>query len=600
MEEKNDYKNENSAKRFLDIEKENKADPISISAGRNESVDITREKVNNESNDPPLSRGKKFINTLQNMKKRFPVAKIFFHNDMDGFASSLIAKELLNGLGFGIRAGDIFPLNHLMINEVKLDESNLYLFVDIKPPDPHPGTDQTGEESPPNVFCVDHHITNNPIHLNSPRFFLFSAHNEEDELPPTATSLMAYLLFGIVNPNLSYPDFIKHDFLKLSKRIRYLVLQATIADYLHLLSHDIGSNQLKFHTSSQGIDVDLVIKLSIATSLLLGKKDMQMGMFYDFYEEPLNNICENFFLDRFRERIAPVEVLFNFAEHIRIVFGQFSKEVFKGISEEKITLEATIKTDEDKLEMYLQANISIEMEDIVSSDMKEQKFYSQEIEKIRNRMAIDRKQLSKLAERLDKTCIKGVKGLALFIPRQPNEQTRGILSSLFYYEGWKNIVIEVSEQKSTWSSRGFNREELEKYLTIVSMDSQKFTDFRLADSATRKYPGLLSTPELSIITGYSGGMGGRGKIFGGIITGRAIPSLEKNTSARLETEEDFGIIPDSKFWDPAVQVIKTRFFKDDDWFSVQIGGGSESSNILKKHLDLLIVNLAGRNKTFRV
>lgn len=565
-----------------------------------ESLPQSPETVMSKSREARQSRGIKFIRTIQDMKERFPNAKIYFHNDMDGFASSLIARELLTDLGFSVRAGDIFPLNHLMINEAKLDESNLFLFVDIKPPTTLPGNDNEGFGTLRNVLCVDHHITKNPIHLNSPNYFLFSTHNEEDELPPTATSLMAYLLYVSNIVNLSYPDFIKHEFLNLSKSIRYLVLQATIADYLHLLSDDIGPNQLKYHSSSQGIDVDLAIKLSIATSLLLGAKDSQMERFYDFYEEPLDNMSENFFLRRFKDRIAPVELIFSFAEHIRMVFDQFSAEVRKAISGEKITLEAQIRTDEDKLEMYEQAKISIELEDSTSSDGKEQKFYSQEIEKIRNRMSIDGKQLGKLVERLEKTSIKGVKGLALFIPIQPNEQTRGILSSLFYYEGWKNIVVEVSEQKSTWSSRGFNREELEDYMTIISMDSQKFNDFRLIDSAKRKYPGLLRTPELSIITGYSGGMGGRGKIYGGIITGQAIPALETNASVPPKMEENFGIIPDSKFWDPAVQVIKSRFFKDDDWFSVQIGGGSEFCNILKKHMDLLIVHLAGRSKTFRV
>ena len=599
MEDNEDFINGNSGGRILHAGKENKDDPGSELAGLEESVKTPREALMKESHDTPLSHGIKFINTLQDMKERFPRAKIYFHNDMDGFASSLIAKELLSLLGFSIRAADIFPLNHLMINEVELNGSNLYLFVDIRPLVPHQGPDQVVTGIPPNVFCVDHHITNDPVLMNSPNFFLFSAHNEEDELPPTATSLMAYLLYGSKNLNIRYTDFIKHEFLKLERNIRYLVLQATIADYLHLLSDDIGPNQLKHHASTQGINVDLVIKLSIATSLLLGAKNMQMEEFYDFYDEPLNKMCEDFFVKRFSKKIAPVEVIFNFAEQIRGVFEQFSEEVFKLISEEKITLEAQIRTDEDKLEMYQRAKISIEMEDSISSDIKEQKFYSQEIDKIRNRMAIDCKQLVKLAERLYRTRLKGVKGLALFIPMQPNEQTRGILSSLFYYEGWKNIVIEVSEQKSTWSSRGFNREELEDYLTIVSMDSQKFNDFRLTDNATRKYPGLLSTPELSIITGYSGGMGGRGKIFGGIITGQAIPDLEGNVAARPKMEEDFGIIPDSKFWEPAVQVIKTRFFKNDDWFSVQIGGGSEFCNILKKHTDLLIIHLAGRSKTVR-
>jgi len=595
MEEDEDFIHEmgERVQKTVDV---NGNEPVKPSAGLDESTWKESDMGDQGTSSP--SRGKKFINTLQGKKEIFPRAKIFFHNDMDGFASSLLAKELLSRLGFTVTAKDIVPLNHLMINEAKLDEVNLFFFVDIKPPVSPPGTGLVNGGIPPNIFCVDHHITNDPLHLNSPNFFLFSAHNEEDELPPTATSLMAYLLYGSESRNIRYPDFIKYEFLKLAKSTRYLILQATIADYLHLLSDDIDYNQLKYHTSSQGIDVDMVIKLSIAISLLLGAKDTQMEQFYDFYEEPLNNLRENFFYERFKKRIAPVEVIFNFAEQIRTVFDRFSEEVYKKISEEKINLDAQIRTDKDKLDMYQQAKISVE-EDSASSHLEEQKFYSQEIEKISNRMAMDSKQLEKVDERLKKTRLKGVTGLALFIPTQPNEQTRGILSSLFYYEGWKNIVIEVSEQKSTWSSRGFNREELEEYMTIVSMDSQKFTDFRLADNATRKYPGLLSTPELNIITGYSGGMGGRGKIYGGIITGQAIPALNGDAATRPKLERDFGGIPDSKFWDPAVQVIKSRFFKDDDWYSVQIGGGSESCNILKKHMDLLIVHLAGRSKTVR-
>ena len=548
-----------------------------------------------------LAGGKGLLRALAENVGRYPNAKIIFHNDMDGFASSLLAKHLLEAMGFNINVMNIIPISHVDMGKMALGGNFLYLFIDIRPSLPV-DEDSGISEIAGNIFCIDHHMTGPDSVFDTPNFFVFCEHSNEEIFPPTATSLVSFLLSVHNDWVDDYADLMKNGPERIPQNIWHLIIQATIADYLHLLSNDIGPNHLKTHTSVEDIDVDQYIKMSIATSLMLGVEGGREEFLIPFYEETLEKIDTRYFLERLVDRLHPVEVIFNFVEYVKRICEKFSAEVRKDIEDEERTLDMQIKKDEEQLELYRQAKVSAEKEGDPSNNEEEmeKERYSQEMGKIENRLNIDRNKLVKLSDNKNMTRLRNLRGLVLFIPRQGNEQTRGILSSLFYYEGFKNLIIEGTEQRSTWSSRGFNREELESFLTTISIDSRKFTDYKLADSAHEKYPGFISKPLVKITTGYSGGMGGRGKIFGGIITGQAVPALENFQENEGAITANLKDIPDSRFWGSAIQAIKDKFFKDDLWISIQMGGGGVSSSILKDDIDILILHLLGRNKTFRL
>ena len=563
------------------------------------SDDPGRPDMPNDRRNDPITNGAGFIDSLRRMRSLYADAKIVFHSDMDGFASALIAKHLLERLGYNVVITKIVPAAHINITNVDMEEDLLYFFVDIRPP-------RTGD----NVFCVDHHMTNDTAGVLSGNYFLFSEQIDEEMIPPTATSLVAYLDHIQKGFSRDYQSFIRYGSGYISHSIWYLIIQATIADHLWLLSEDVGSNQLKKYTVSEDVDVDLCIKLSIAISLLLGRKKDEkdekekktdpMDVFYDFFREPLKNLDETYFLDRLKDRLQHVDAIFGFVDRINRTYGKFRDEIAQEMEREMGTLEIEIRTGEERLVGYQQAVDQIEKEGDAPSGEDEKGFYGAEIEKIRNRLSQDNNRLQKLKEIRDQIHLKPLEKLALFIPLQKNEQTRGILSSLFYYKGWKNTIIEVDEHKSTWSSRGFNREELKALLEIVSIDSREFTEYKLADSARKKYPGFVNKPDVVITTGYSGGMGGRGKIFGGIITGHAVPTMEANEDGGIEIGKGLKDLPDRRFWSPATQAIKSRFFKDDDWLTIQIGGGTVSCSILDNDVDMLIVHQLGITRTYRI
>jgi len=539
------------------------------------------------------ANGEGFIDSLRRMRSRYAHAEIIFHSDMDGFASSLMAKHLLERLGYKVAISDIVPATHINVANIDMTGDLLYFFVDIRPP-------RSGD----NVFCVDHHMTNDTVSVCSENYFLFSEHIDEEMIPPTATSLMAYLNHMLKGFSEDYQTFIRRGSGDISHSIWYLIIQATIADHLWLLSEDVGPNQLKKYTMCEDVDVDLHIKLSIAISLLLGRekdeKTDPMDVFYEFFREPLENLDGTYFHSRLEGRLEHVEVIFGFIDRINRTYDEFRDGIAQEMEREIGTLEIELRTGEERLVHYQQAVDQIEKEGVTSNGEDEKEFYGKEIEKIRHRFIQDRTRLQKLKDIRVQTHFRPLEKLALFIPLQRNEQTRGILSSLLYYKGWKNTIIEVAEHKSTWSSRGFNREELEALLEIVSIDSREFTEYKLADSARKKYPGFVNRPDVMIMTGYSGGMGGRGKIFGGIITGQAVPTLEGGEEARIENGKGLKNLPDRRFWSPAAQVIKTRFFKDNDWLTIQIGGGTVSCSILDNEVDMLIVHQLGISKTYRI
>lgn len=577
-----------------------------VTPSKDLSVDIEGERTTSRNQDisvDPLTEGSRFLGALKEARDRFNQAMIVFHNDMDGFASSLLAYHLLAGMGYSIRIEEIEPSTHIEIANKKFKQDCLYLFVDIRPR--RGQHEKDGGDIPDHFFCVDHHISRDREEILSPRYFIFCTHDDADEFPPTATSLMAYLLYLKDERRDDYHSFMRRHHSEVSPALRYLILQATIADHLWLLSGDAPYNGLKEVTTRDNVDVELHVRLSITTSLMLGRSKKRMEGLSDLYSLGLDELNEGLFRSRLQQHMSSVEAIFGFVERIRGLSGELSEEVSEEIRKEVSTIETRGINDEERLKEYREGLLRAEEEGGATD--REAEFYSQETQKIENRLNADTKRRNVLADHLILAGLGSLEGLALFLPPQENEQTRGILASLLYFYGWKNIIIEGSEERSTWSSRGFMRVELERLLTTVTIRSpREFDEFKLTDDAIKKHPDIVAetglTPEIRIISGYSGGMGGRGKIFGGIITGQALPPgpLPLHEEGSPEMMEDPGELPDRKYWSPAVQAIRNRFFEDNRWLTIQVGGGRLYSSILENKFDLLIVHFVGTTRTLRM
>ncbi len=552
--------------------------------------------------EDPLREGIRFLDALGDAQKRYPCARIVFHNDMDGFASSLIAHGLLRRMGYKVDPKTALPCTHIEVPNIDMKNEMLHFFVDIRPQsssDPGKGPGSIGE----NVFCVDHHIARDSREVSSSNFFIFCTHEEEGEFPPTATSLMSYLLCLEESRDEDYHSFMRCRHSNVPPSLRYLILQATIADHLWLLSKDIPPNPLKLFTVGQKIDVELYIRLSIATSLMLGRKKDRMKGLTELYGIPLEEVDDGKFLVKLEPLLGSVEAIFGFVERVRKIFEELSGEVMGEIHREMSTIEIRMGNDGERLTQY--RDVLVEAETEGGSSSREKDFYTQESQKIGSRLAADGKRYDMLKQLRAYAGLGSLRGLALFVPSQENEQTRGILSSLLYYFGWKNIIIEGSDEKSTWSSRGWGREYLEELLTTVTIDSPKeFDEYRLTDIAKKKHPDIMEeeggVPSVTIISGYSGGMGGRGKIFGGIITGQALPPMDAVEEGDPDVDREIDELPERRFWSPAVQAIRNRFFEDNGWLTIQVGGGRMSSSILENKFDILIVHFMGSSRTFRV
>jgi len=94
-------------------------------------------------------------------------------------------------------------------------------------------------------------------------------------------------------------------------------------------------------------------------------------------------------------------------------------------------------------------------------------------------------------------------------------------------------------------------------------------------------------------------MGGRSKIFGGIVSSSIhLDKANINSFEMMQGKSALSDIPHQRYWRPTIQAIKEKF-KANDWFTVQVEGGSLKGNIIENEWELLLFHLVGKNRTTR-
>lgn len=548
---------------------------------------------------------------------------------MDGIAAALLANYLLTKMGYQVEVENVRPTSHYNLESIELDREDLYFFVDIRPPpiavnvggakgiSQHP--DQKNDAIYKNVFCVDHHTTPDTPPSPIPNFFL---HNYESDtiLPSTATFLMYYLIMVEKGIEKSYDDTLDEWMNSPPKNTIYLLLQAVIADHIHLLSEISHENPLRTFTRRHLDDkLDNYVKLSITTSLLLGRKQEPMSQFSKLLSIPLGQIDETMFNGMMKGKMNGVERLFKFVNELKKQIEEFFHNTQQELGDQISTLREEINSRNEMLEKFHQAMKLGEMEMDEqhyptretmenTADIEKTAIQQKKMERERER---ERARLKILEAKQDVTKIEDSRGLAIFLPPQENDQVRGILSSLLFHNGLNNIVLEEKSSNAVWSSRGYGGEQLERFLTTVSVDFKEMVEFREYHEAREKLietdPALLSTldmdsnyePNITIENRYVGQMGGRCKIFGGIVSSSIhLDNTHTNTFEMGLGSGSLDAIPHQRYWRPTIQAIKEKF-KKNDWFTVQVEGGSLNGNIIKDKWELLLFHFVGKNLTTR-
>ena len=136
-----------------------------------EQLRALREKQRKDHLEP-----KSFLENLRSLKDDYPNAAIYFHNDMDGLASAIIAKDLLVSMGYHVTPKEMVPITHIDREHIVKDPTILSLYLDIHP---------TYEAE--NVLCVDHHGQETK-NLDKSRWFVLPPGEDDGEFPTVTAS----------------------------------------------------------------------------------------------------------------------------------------------------------------------------------------------------------------------------------------------------------------------------------------------------------------------------------------------------------------------------------------------------------------------------
>ncbi len=563
----------------------------------------------------------KLLRNLKDLRNDFENVTIVFHNDVDGLSTAILTKKLLSEYGYVIDINDMRPITHLELETMEHDPSKLYFYVDIQP---------KSQLEDPNIFCIDHHMIYGRQFRFSDRMFIYSPENVEAEFPTTATLLVTYLLYVKNGGKSEFITFINDKEWAKDVIIRWLVLLCAVADNLWLLSKFSKILKLQEWIADYGIPERKILKISIVISIVLGRETNRLKDFKQIIERPLDTLNENLFDGILDLLSLEVDNLYKFARELDVEVRKFVSECNQEVEDELRRIEQEIATDEktinDNLKampVHLKSGVNgeairksvIEMLSTVGdkdkAKWKQIDFYGKEIERLQTKISNLNKRLKFFRDQKKLILPELIPGISLFIGKQSSEQVKGILSSLLFYFGQKNILIEESEHISVWGARGFDMEYLKNELTTLNFDKNILDYYRSIEDASKELPipqtfkkSLNISKQVTFEERYIGGMGGRGKVIGGNIKGKVPLLFATLESSDLEKKlidllqhgelgkalkgltEGHSLVPTS-------HAIRSKL-KTHGWVVVQILSGALSGDILLGETGMILARL-GRN-----
>lgn len=562
----------------------------------------------------------KFLRSLKKQGNKIKKGIVIFDNDADGLFSGVMARNLLRLFGYEVSPDDMHPTTHLELPKIKHDSDKIYFYVDLQP-----------KKTDNNVYCVDHHLINDQAFEFSSNNFIYSPERIEQEFPTTCALLVIYLQYVHTGGLLSFVDYINEKLWAKDELTRLLVLLCAVADNLWLLSKYSQIYKLRDWILESGMTERKLIKLSMAISVLLGMEAEWERIVKLFTETPIEFLNENFIEGAVEKISVQIDNLYKSARTIGTECEKFVEERNLEVQQEIERLENQIKREKDTINKYRKAmpvglrhNTEAIMEmletvgDREKPKWKQIEFYGSEIERLQTSIYNLQNRLEYYKEQLDLISFDMIPGICLFITSQNSGQVKGILSSLLYYFGFRNIVIEEFEHHSVWGARGFSKEDLESELTTLSFDKQILSVYINIEDVSKALPktyqrSLNISQNVTFEVKYTGGMGGRGKVYGGDIKGKVpmlFAFLEKQTKEATEKKIQELIrhgqlgqalkgLTEGESEVATAHALRSKF-KTKNWVTVQVMGGSASGDFLSGDLGMVIAWLAGKSKELKI
>jgi phage host-nuclease inhibitor protein Gam len=459
----------------------------------------------------------------------------------------------------------------------------------------------------------------------TPRTFVYATENIEREIPTTATMLVAYLYYISRGGKKDFVSYVNNKLWGKDTYIRWLVLLAAVSDNLWQLSKQLGASKLRDWIKNYNLNESGLIKISMAISILLGRETNRLNGLLPFFDLSNKFDDEIEFNDYyFEQMLAPlsqqIDNMFNFVKRLDAEISNFIMETQASIADDLLQVEAELERVEKRVKEYVKAmpirlrtmdkaavmHMLQTIGDKTRGESKQVEFYGAELDRLQIKITNLINKSRWLQEKKELVAPEQIKGIALFMPKQCSEQVKGILSSLLYYFGRKNIVIEEDEFVSFWGSRGFTKDILENELTTLKFDKRALDIYLNYEESLRNLPPSLRRPlnishNVTIEEEYIGGSGGRGRAFGGNIKGR-VPQLFaileatelRNKVQDLIRHGELGKalrgLTEGEAQVPTTSAIRTKL-KTRGWITVKL-----SNDILSDEKRIAVVWLAGHSK----
>jgi len=587
-----------------------------------ERGDGTSSVFSDETRVPPKPKielkPKDFLDNLKGLQEKFPNAAIYFHNDMDGIASAIIAQDLLKDLGYRVTSKEMIPITHIEREHIVKDPTILSLYLDIHP---------TYEAE--NVLCVDHHGQASTTHDNT-RWFVLPPTEETQQYPTVTATLVGYLHHLNELGFIDYWDFLREKHWAKDEYYRWLVLMSMASDHLWMLSRQTDNRILNnWIEEFQFVEKDIIL-ISMGISLLLGQEDRGEDSLKRMMDDTPPGDEDEYFKDIIKDITQQTNNLFIFARELDYEVRQMllikSQEFNSAISranEDILRANNTINNYRKAMPKELRnasskAKLMEMLKTVADKDRlkwKQIEFYGTEIDKLETHITSTTKRLEILMDKYQMITPKNIPGITLFINKQKSEQVKGILASLLYYFGWNNIVVEETEHYALWGARGYDQEYLEEELGTYSFNQELLESYTNIEEFARDLPNVYRksvTDMQQLVLGkeYTGQIGGRGKIFGGNIKGKVSALFATLDGRNIESKikelidhSELGLaikgLTEGDSMVSTSQALRSKF-KTSNWITIQVLGGSKAGNILSGEIGVILAWIMGENREIRI
>ncbi len=554
---------------------------------------------------------RRMLRHMESFSGGIPKAALIFDNDLDGFSSAVFMHRLLWDMGIEIAEDNLIPMTHLDLISFRHEPDVLYFYVDIQPLD-------WGSR----VFCVDHHVFEGKTRHLTEQAMIYAPEDIERHFPTTALMVVMYLDYVYRGGNLDFISFVMERLWDRNDFTRRMVLLDSVSDNLWMLSRHSKVRLLRTWIAGTGLDETELIKVSIAASLIIGELKGNIKGLERFFDTPFEQLKVSDIHDCFNRVRSEVDNLFSFATELHAVSDQVVIRRNSELDGELQSCLRRLELDNESLDQLIESMpVHVKRDKETLLDMlstvgdkthprwKQVEFYATEVPRMTKVIEGNKRRLEMLREKKRMVFPEVINGICVFIAHQRSSQVKGILSSLIYYLGSRNLIIEEGEHASVWGARGFSRDFLESELTTLQVDRHALglqTNMdHLADQVPHSFKQVLNiTKNITIQRQYMGGMGGRGLIFGGNINGR-VPKIFATLDdelmqrkvaelvARGELAKAVYGITEGQDLVSTAQALRSKF-KARGWITFQAIGTGGSGDILTGDVGSPLVWLAGK------